>query len=535
MADTLQQLLRTRAGDDSIAVRYGDRVWTWREHLDEAGRQAAAVVAAGDPARPLHVGVLMGNTPDMLTALAAAGLGGYVLCGINTTRRGDALARDIARVDCQVVLTDAEHAHLLDGLDLPGVAILDVSGEEWGNRLTAAPELVPHREVGADDTFMMIFTSGTSGEPKAVEVPHAMVLFAGSALVQRYGLTASDVCYLAMPLFHSNAVYAGWSVALGAGAAMVPATFSASRFLSDVRTHGATYMNYVGKPLAYILATAEGPDDHQNPLRIAFGNEAADRDIVEFGRRFGCSVWDGFGSTETAVIITRPEDCPPGSIGKGFPGVAIYDPETVVECAVAQFDETGALRNADAATGELVNTSGSGLFRGYYNDPGATDQRMRHGMYWSGDLAYRDADGWIYLAGRTADWMRVDGENLTTAPIERILLRLNVISRVAVYPVPDEYVGDQVMAAIVLRDDVELTPAALEDFLRAQRDLSPKAWPRYVWIAEDLPSTATNKILKRELIARGVDPAGRTVWTRDGTVFQPAAVQPTADVSGTGR
>jgi fatty-acyl-CoA synthase len=238
---------------------------------------------------------------------------------------------------------------------------------------------------------------------------------------------------------------------------MVPAAFSASRFLSDVRRHGATYMNYVGKPLAYILATSEQPDDHDNTLRIAFGNEAADRDIEEFGRRFGCEVWDGFGSTETAVIITRPDGCPPGSIGQGFPGVAVYDPETVTECAVARFDETGALASADEATGELVNTSGSGLFRGYYNDPGATDQRLRHGMSWSGDLAYRDADGWIYLAGRTGDWMRVDGENLTTAPIERILLRLNVISRVAVYPVPDEHVGDQVMAALVLRDDADLT------------------------------------------------------------------------------
>jgi fatty-acyl-CoA synthase len=329
------------------------------------------------------------------------------------------------------------------------------------------------------------------------------------------------VCYLAMPLFHSNAVYAGWSVALGAGAAMAPAAFSASRFLPDVRRYGATYMNYVGKPLAYILATAELPDDADNTLRTAFGNEAADRDIEEFGRRFGCTVWDGFGSTETAVIITRPDDCPIGSIGKGFPGVAIYHPETVRECEVARFDDTGALLNAEAATGELVNTSGGSLFRGYYNDPGATDQRMRHGMYWSGDLAYRDADGWIYLAGRTADWMRVDGENLTTAPIERILLRLLLISRVAVYPVPDELVGDQVMAAIVLRDGARLSPEEFERFLADQRDLSPKAWPRYVWIAADLPSTATNKILKRELIGLGTDPDGRVMWKRDRTGFHP--------------
>ncbi|KAA0095174.1 acyl-CoA synthetase [Mycolicibacterium sp. P1-18] len=524
MAETLQQLIRTKADLDTVAVRHGDASWTWREHVAAATGHAAAVLATTDPSRPMHVGVLMGNTPDMLTALAAAALGGYVLCGINTTRRGEAIARDVARVDCQLLLTDPEHRHLLDGLDLPGVVVVDVGTEDWARRVSAAPTLVPHREVVPDDTFMMIFTSGTSGEPKAVEVPHAMVLFAGSALVQRYGLDGSDVCYLAMPLFHSNAVYAGWSVALGAGAAMVPAAFSASRFLSDVRRHGVTYMNYVGKPLAYILATAEQPDDHDNTLRIAFGNEAADRDIDEFGRRFGCAVWDGFGSTETAVIITRPDGCPAGSIGQGFPGVAVYDAETLTECAVARFDETGALANADEATGELVNTTGSGLFRGYYNDPGATDQRLRHGMYWSGDLAYRDADGWIYLAGRTGDWMRVDGENLTTAPIERILLRLNVVSRVAVYPVPDDYVGDQVMAALVLRDDAELTPAEFEAFLGAQRDMSPKAWPRYVWIADDLPTTATNKILKRELVARGVDPAGRVLWRRDRTGY--AAVVP---------
>ncbi|MET0473137.1 MAG: fatty-acid--CoA ligase FadD1 [Mycobacterium sp.] len=531
MADTLQQLLRARSGQDSVAIKHGDRSWTWREHLAAASAQASAIVGLADPSRPMHVGTLLGNTPDMLTALAAAGLGGYVLCGINTTRRGAALGRDITRVDCQIVLTDPEHRDLLDDVELPGVTVVDVSTDDWAARVAAAPTLVPHREVAADDTFMMIFTSGTSGEPKAVEVPHAMVLFAGSALVERYGLDESDVCYLAMPLFHSNAVYAGWSVAVGAGAAMAPATFSASGFLADLRRYGATYMNYVGKPLAYVLATAERPDDHDNTLRIAFGNEAADRDIEEFGRRFGCAVWDGFGSTETAVIITRPDDCPPGSIGKGFPGVAIYDPETVVECDVARFDEAGVLVNADAATGELVNTSGGGLFRGYYNDPGATDQRVRHGMYWSGDLAYRDAEGWIYLAGRTADWMRVDGENLTAAPIERILLRLNEVSRVAIYPVPDEYVGDQVMAAIVLRDDAELSPSAFEAFLAAQRDLSPKAWPRHVWVAEDLPSTATNKILKRELIGRGFEPDGRVLWKRDGTRFD--LVQPA--VTGTDR
>ncbi|MGV0717350.1 fatty-acid--CoA ligase FadD1 [Mycolicibacterium sp. XJ662] len=521
MADTLQQLLRERAERDTVAVKYDDRTWTWREHLADAGAQAAALIDAAESDRPLHVGVLLGNTPEMLTALAAAALGGYVLCGINTTRRGEALARDIAKVECQFLITDAEHRHLLDGLELPGVTVFNADDDGWAQRRASAPPLTPARQAAPDDTFMMIFTSGTSGNPKAVQVANSMVLFAGTALVDKFGLTSEDTCYLSMPLFHSNAVVGGWAPALVAGAAMVPAKFSASRFLSDIRRHGATYMNYVGKPLAYVLATPERPDDSDNPLRVAFGNEAADRDIEEFGRRFGVTVDDGFGSTENSVIITRTPDTPKGSVGQGFPGVAIYKSETVTECPPAVFDANGALLNADEAVGELVNTSGTGFFSGYYNDEAATSERTRHGMYWSGDLAYRDADGWIYLAGRTADWMRVDGENMTTAPIERILLRLAPVNRVAVYPVPDELVGDQVMAAVVLQDGADLSPQAFEEFLAAQSDLSPKAWPRYVWIADDLPSTATNKILKRELIARGTEPDGRTLWRREGSRFQP--------------
>ncbi|AQT82644.1 acyl-CoA synthetase [Mycolicibacterium litorale] len=514
MADTVQQLLRERLEDAAPAVKFGDQVWTWQEHLDEATRQAAALIGLADPRRPLHVGTLLGNTPQMLAAMAAAGLGGYVLCGINNTRRGQALARDIVKADCQILLTDSAHRKLLEGLELPGVQVFDVDSAQWSALLASAGNLTPHREVAPTDTFMLIFTSGTSGEPKAVQVAHMMVPFAGVALVDRFRITAADVCYLSMPLFHSNALMAGWAVAVGAGAAMAPATFSASGLLDDLRRYGVTYMNYVGKPLAYVLATTEQPDDHDNPLRVAFGNEATDRDIAEFGRRFGCTVWDGFGSTEGAVIITREDDCPAGSVGRGFPGVAIYDPETRQECATAVFDESGALANPDAAIGEIVNTTGGGLFGGYYNDADATEDRLRHGMYWSGDLGYRDADGWIYLAGRTADWMRVDGENMAAAPIERIIGRLPQVNQVAVYPVPDEHVGDQVMAAVVLGDDAELGPVEFADFLAAQSDLSPKAWPRHVWIADELPATATNKVLKRELINQGANPGKGVLWTR---------------------
>jgi fatty-acyl-CoA synthase len=257
---------------------------------------------------------------------------------------------------------------------------------------------------------------------------------------------------------------------------------------------------------------------------VAFGNEASDRDIEEFARRFGCLVMDGFGSTESAVIVTRTDGTPTGSIGQGFDGVAVYSSQTVTECAVAEFSAEGVLLNPHEAIGELVNTRGAGMFQGYYNDRAANDERMRHGMYWSGDLAYRDADGWIYLAGRTADWMRVDGENLAAAPIERVLQRLPAVALVAVYAVPDGNVGDQVMAAIVLHDDASLAPAELTAFLASQADLPTQGRPRYVRIAPSLPSTATNKVLKRELIAQGATAGDGVLWVRDerGTAYSVA-------------
>ncbi|MFL6062289.1 MAG: fatty-acid--CoA ligase FadD1 [Marmoricola sp.] len=516
MAETVQQLVRALADSPTPGLAFGDESWSWAETVGDAAARAHVLRSWAAPDRPLHVGVLMENTPEMIRALLAGAVGAHVTAGINATRRGDALAADVRRADCQVLLTDAEHLPLLEGLDLGGARVVDTDSSEWASLTAGASrDLTGFEEVGAMDTFMLIFTSGTSGEPKAVQVSNFMVVMSGSVLSEKYALTPEDVCYCAMPLFHSNAIMASFAPALAGGSTIALARkFSATGFLADVRHFGATYMNYVGKPLAYVLATPELPDDADNPLRTAFGNEASDRDIAEFGRRFGCSVWDGFGSTETAVIITRTEDTPLGSIGQPFDGVAVYDKETRTECPRAVFDAHGAVTNLDACVGELVNTQGAGFFSGYYNDKAATDAHLDGGMYWSGDLGYRDEAGFVYLAGRTDDWLRVDGENLAAAPVEALMLRHAAISQAAVYAVPDPRVGDQLMVTLVLRDDAKLEPADLEAFLAEQPDLSPKAWPRYVRIASEVPTTATNKVLKRALRSQGTDVTD-PLWERE--------------------
>ncbi|CAN5435151.1 long-chain-fatty-acid--CoA ligase [soil metagenome] len=506
---TVRGQLLARADDDHPGLLAGADSWTWREVVQQSATRASVLSALLPPGRPPHVGLLLENTPEFLFLLGGAALGGQVVVGLNHTRRGAALAADIRRADVQVVVTDPVLSPLLDGLDL-GIPVLVTGSRDWEALVTShGPAPVPESPVSPDALLMLIFTSGTSGEPKAVNVTHEKVAYPGQFLSERFGLTRDDVAYLSMPLFHSNAIMAGWAPALAAAStiALTP-RFSASGFLSDVRRYGATYANYVGKPLAYIMATPELPDDAENDLRLVFGNEANERDIAAFGKRFGCVVVDSYSSTENAVIVQRVPEMPPGSLGRPVEGVAVLSPVTMAPTPDAIFGPAGELLNAEEATGELVNTLGSGAFAGYYRDDSAEAERMRGGMYWSGDLAYRDADGFVYFAGRSADWLRVDGENLAAAPVERILLRHPAISEAAVYAVPDPAGGDQIVAALILLD--QLTPEDLATFLGEQPDLSPKGWPRYVRVLDDLPRTATNKVLKRALATTD----GGVTWER---------------------
>jgi fatty-acyl-CoA synthase len=422
-------------------------------------------------------------------------MSGIVPVGLNPVRRGAALTRDINHADCQLVLADSNSAATLGDIDH-----IDVDGCEWADEVAAHHDAeVSFQAAAPEDLFMLIFTSGTSGDPKAVMCSHGKVGIAGVTMTDRFSLGPSDVCYASMPLFHSNAVLVGWSVALACrGSIVLRRKFSASGFLPDIRRYGATYANYVGKPLSYVLATPERPDDADNPLRAVYGNEGAPGDVERFAERFGCVVIDGFGSTEGGVAISHTPDTPAGALGPLPEGIEIVDVDTGEPCPVG-------------VVGELVNVGGAGRFEGYYNDPEANAQRMKGGVYHSGDLAYRDDAGYAYFSGRLGDWLRVDGENLGTAPIERVLLRHPDVTEVAVYAVPDPAVGDQAMAALVLRSGADFDADEFRAFLAEQTDLGPKQWPSYVRVAATLPRTATFKVIKRQLSAEGLDCAD-PVW-----------------------
>ena len=177
------------------------------------------------------------------------------------------------------------------------------------------------------------------------------------------------------------------------------------------------------------------------------------------------------------------------------------------------------LLNSDEAIGEIANTESARQFEGYWRNDDANEERTRDGIYWSGDLGYRDDDGFFYFAGRNMDWLRVDGENIAAGPIERILCRNEDIALAAVYAVPNSDVGDDCMAALILRSGRQFDAGGFAEFLSGESDLGTKMAPRYVRVATDLPSTETNKILKRVLRDEGWE-CSDPVWLRDGESYR---------------
>jgi fatty-acyl-CoA synthase len=371
----------------------------------------------------------------------------------------------------------------------------------------------------ADTLFLLVFTSGSTGAPKAVRVSQgrAVRMMAGAAAVY----TEADVLYCSMPMFHLNALMGSLFPALSAGARVVlKRRFSATTFVSDIREHGCTSFNYVGRALSYVLAQPPTAEDADNALVFCVGAEASVRDRKEFRRRFGCYVVEGYTSSEGGVSINPFPGMPADALGRPPEGtdVAILDPESGEECARAVFGPTRELLNSTDAIGEIVRRDTLTSFEGYYANDHADAVRTRDGWFWSGDLGYRDEEGTFYFAGRGDDWLRVDGENFAAAPVEAILARHPDVAASVVFAVPDPRTGDQVMAAVELRPSVSFDAEAFADFLAAQGDLGTKWSPSYVRVVDSIPVTGTGKLDRKSLRAHRWQTTDPVWWKRGRTL-----------------
>lgn len=516
--ETFAEVVRSRRGDSHEGLRFEDRSWTWAEVVGEAAVRASLLrtFEPGPGRTQRHVGVLLQNLPDFVFWILAAAVTGDVLVGVNSTRRGAELAADISHTDVDVLLTEPLYRDEVASLELPTVRrVFDVESPEYEDLLAAhAGADLPAWLPDPAAIFLLLFSSGSTGTPKAVICSNGRLGRLTDALAERVSLHRDSVTYLCLPMFHGHAIMMNLAAAAKVGATIVLVRkFSASQFIPDLRAHGVTYFNYVGRVLSYVVAQPEQPADADNRLEVAFGSEAAPGESAEFRRRFGCEVREGYGSSEGGIRIVPDPDAPPNVLGRPAPGMRaeIRDQDNR-ECPLAEFDENGLLLNGEEATGEIVAVGRGKTFEGYYRNPAAMAERLKFGGedFWTGDLGYRDRDGYLYFAGRAADWLRVDGENFGTVPVERILGRYPAFAAAHCYGVPDPRTGDLLMASVILAADAAFDPVEFDGFLAAQPDLGTKWRPTFVRIIDEAPVTGSGKVDKAPLRALGWE--GGEVW-----------------------
>ncbi|MFI6874798.1 AMP-binding protein [Streptomyces sp. NPDC050400] len=514
--ETIADLLLARSGDEHPGLLTRARSWTWGEVVEESAARAAWAEQLRTDG-PFHIGVLLDNEPEYVFWLGAAALAGAAVVGINPTRRGAELAQEVRHTDCRMIVTDRAGAALLSGLDVgvDGDRFLIVDAPEYETGLADhRGGTLPASAATATTRMLLLLTSGTTGTSKAAICSQGRLAALGAANSAKYDITREDTCYCPMPLFHGNALMALWAPALSAGATIaLTRKFSASGFLADVRHFGATFFTYVGKAISYVLAVPETDQDADNRLTHAFGTEASPEDVALFRSRFGCRLIEGYGSSEGAGMLKRVDAAPAGALGRpARPGVRIVHPMTRASCPPAELDSYGRVRNPEDAIGEIVDVDGAARFEGYYKNDAANAERVRHGWYWTGDLGYVDEAGYFYFAGRSGDWIRVDGENTSALLTERVLRRHPGVVAAGVFGVPDPRSGDQVMAAVEIAEGTRFDDLDLPAFLARQEDLGTKGTPRFVRVSHALPTTGSNKLRKKEMQLDG--------WRTDDPVYR---------------
>jgi len=523
------------ATKDKVFMQFEDEKLTFGEYYLQCCRYARMFLKTYEEkkeCKSFNIGVYMQNYPEFTIALGGCALAGATLSGLNTGQKGSSLLRDINFTDCVMVITEKlflpDIEEIVDDLEYIGrkdVLVNNIRDEDktvpsgfmsledkldetktaLGEEIFSTPADI---DVDSGSNLMIIFTSGTTGAPKGIINSHRKLIGLCLVLQQGINFTSDDVAYGVMPHFHSNSIFISFMPALLCGGGFCfRKKFSASGFLPDIKKFGVTTMNYVGKPLAYILSATEQIVDHDNKLRVALGNGASASDQKIFMERFGVSwVAEVFGSTEGGATVIRSPGDLEGSVGIMPPEIKLIREDDGLEAEPVEFDEEGLITNYDKAVGEIINIEGVGSFEGYYKNSEATDKKIKGGAFHTGDLAYYrlgEKDGkqvkFMYFAGRTGDWIRKDGENFLNEPIETIINRFPAVFLSSAYGVPCHQSDEMVMVSLKLKAGCEFDPKSFYDFIVSQEDMNEKWYPDYVRILENLPQTETIKINPREL------------------------------------
>jgi crotonobetaine/carnitine-CoA ligase len=509
--ETLWGMLASRAAVDPSRpfLRFENTVRSYGEALEFVERAARALAARGI-SKGDRVAVMAPNSDISILLFFALARLGAILVPVNP---------ELGIEEAAYILRHAEVAAAFcapAALATAQAACVGMARQPWISEtgavaeLTCSPPAVAVPEVAqirADDTCLILYTSGTTGFPKGVMHSQRNFVLAGEAFVERMQLQPEDRLFVILPLFHINALFYSLGGACASGASLLIAPkFSASNFWRAAADGGATEVNILAA-VGHILARrprCEFVPGHR--IRKVYGAPIS-REIEEvFRTDFGVPVViEGYGMTEVPGACNNPFDGPrkPGSLGRA----ARHPDDARVFAEMRVVDEQGN-DVPDGQTGELAVRTPI-VMQGYYRDPEQTAQAFQGDWFLTGDLGYRDGEGYYYFVARKKDIIRRRGENVSGAELDRVFGSHPDVVEAAAIAVPSDLGEDDILVALVVRPGAKCEMSEIAAWC-AER-LAPIKRPRYLVQIDSLPRTSTHRLAKFKLnedstlLARAVD------------------------------
>ena len=448
-----------------------------------------------------RVCLFLPNVPEVLYSWFGLALIGGITVTINTAYRRDEMA---------FILNNAEASALVAHQDLLDVATQaadiapcvrhrlfvgpDAPPSGWSaysDLLAASPEIAELPTVSPTDISMLQYTSGTTGNPKGVQVTHQMYVSAGQGFALWTQATPDDRFFTCLPYFHANAQYYSTMGTLASGATLVVQDrFSASRFWDQVRDARATVVNFIGMMMPVLAKNDPQPDDADNTVRLFYGSPAFSPEFLsDFEQRFGTDIIVGFGMTETCygTIEAIRGDRRPNSSGQPR-----RHPDEAFENTVRIVDD-GGNPVANGQPGEITIRNPATM-AGYWRNDAETSASLRDGWLFTGDLGWLDDDDYLYFVDRKKDVIRRRGENISSQEVEDVIKSHESVLDCAIIAVPSELGEDEVKAYITPRPGASPQP---EDVIYWCADrLAYFKVPRYIEIRDELPRTPSLRVRK---------------------------------------
>lgn len=472
-----------------LASADDDRSWTY-ERFAAAVSGLSSILSERGVSKGDIVSLLLPNSPEYVIAYFACWHIGAVAGPINTLLRSEEIDWIISNSLPKLIIAADEFTEKLSG---------DVSVMRLDNISDIAPsDNASTIEIGIDDNAIIIYTSGTTGKPKGCILTHGNLLANARQIVDWMKFGENDRLLTVMPLFHMNAVSVTTMSALFAGGTtIVSRRFSATRFWDIVRRFQITSFGSVATMLSMLLASANDAKPDTSSIRFAMcGSAPVPVDVLErFEQTFDCLVIEGYGLSESTCRSTfnpPSTDRRPGSCGKpiGNEMRIVDDDDNELPCK---------------ELGEIV-LRGDNIFKEYFRNAEATERAFRGGWFHTGDIGYRDPDGFYFIADRKSDMIIRGGENIYPREIDELLYSHPSVEAAAAFGIPDDLYGEAVAAAIVLKPTAALSEADVIAFCREH--LADYKCPVKVHFLDELPKGPTGKILKRGLARLFSDAVG---------------------------